>query len=90
MNEDKILSYWESLTGLDKAGIGKIGKIEKQLIDITNSVYYEYYYNERSWLGISDYIRDDSLCAYIPFGLSQSDIDNDVKKKLMILMLDKL
>jgi len=88
MNEDKILSYWESLTGLDKAGIGKIGKIEKQLIDITNSVYYEYYYNERSWLGISDYIRDDSLCAYIPFGLSQSDIDNDVKKKLMILMLE--
>ena len=88
MNEDKILSYWESLTGLDKAGIRKIGKIEKPLIDIAEKVYYGYYYNERSWFGISDYIRNDALCAYIPFELGKSDMNKDVKKKLMVLILE--
>lgn len=89
MNANKILNYWESLTGLDEAGMRKIGKIEKQLIDIAENAYYKNYYKEHSWLGILDYIINDDLCAYIPFELSKSGMDKDVKKKLMVLMLER-
>jgi|GEM_PF-3434055 len=88
MNENEILNYWKSLTGLDKAGIRKIGNIEKQIIDMAKHVYYEHFYKEHSWFDILDYIRDDSLCTYIPFELSESDLDKNVKKKLMVLILE--
>ncbi|ODS39217.1 MAG: hypothetical protein A7316_06240 [Candidatus Altiarchaeales archaeon WOR_SM1_86-2] len=85
MDDNKILEYWKSLTGLDRS---EMRGIKKDLIGVVKRVYFEYYYREHSWFDISDYIREDALCTHIPFELSKSDLDGDVKKKLMVLMLE--
>jgi len=86
MDDARILEYWESRIELDEP---EIQKIKKHLIVIYRGVYFEDY--PKTARGIIDMFFPDEnkhLDNWIPFEIEDSDLENYIKKKLMILMLE--